>query len=200
MTVMKYVPMRNPVGNVSYWLPPNEEIIPSMGCTSTGRVATFHQLPKREWSCPNEYPQLAMHPMYKMHQWWNPGGMGSPNSAAITEQIRAMAPGIGASGWIGTILGVVGLTAGLGGLAYWLMKRQKNPSSVRQTILLTGLGSKARSTGEIYSRVKDSHPGVTPSEVARTLEKLAREGVVQQAARSGSSGTWKRSPAFLAGW
>ena len=55
---------------MSYWMPPNSEFLDSTGCVRTGRVETFHQLPRSEWSCPNEYPGLPLDPVYHRVQWW----------------------------------------------------------------------------------------------------------------------------------
>jgi len=85
---------------MSYWMPPNQGFLPSTGCHSTGRVETFFQLPQNEWSCPNEYPGLPLHPKYHNVEWWK----------------RPTLAGLGSLGAPGTLL-AVGVLAGA---AWWL--------------------------------------------------------------------------------
>ena len=55
---------------MSYWMAPNEEFLESTGCYRTGRVETFHMMPRSEWSCKNEYPGLPLDPVYNYVRWW----------------------------------------------------------------------------------------------------------------------------------
>lgn len=61
---------------VSRWLAPNLEFLAWTGCAPTGRVETFFQLPKSEWSCPDEYPSLPKHPEYNNYMWWSRPSLG----------------------------------------------------------------------------------------------------------------------------
>jgi hypothetical protein len=115
---------------VSRYLPPSQEFLPSTGCHRTGRVATFHQLPKSEWSCPNGYPTLPQSPEYFNYQWWK-YGLGTNEFSAALQERRAqnqMLIGSGPGGWgvaealSATAFGL-GVAAALGGLIYYLVKR-----------------------------------------------------------------------------
>jgi hypothetical protein len=80
---------------MSYWMAPNEEFLDSTGCVCTGRVETFHMMPRREWSCPNEYPGLPLHPVYHNVMWWrrptltsqprSSRGLGDAREAALSR-------------------------------------------------------------------------------------------------------------------
>lgn len=71
---------------MSYWMAPNEEFLDSTGCFCTGRVETFHMMPRREWNCPNEYPGLPLDPVYNYVRWWE--------RPTLTSQPRPV-PGLG---------------------------------------------------------------------------------------------------------
>jgi hypothetical protein len=122
---------------VSRYLPPGREFLPATGCRRTGRVVTFHQLPKSEWSCPNAYPTLPQHEGFNNYAWWKYGlsedEVVQPDLATIgrmrTEAVNLMLPPSPGRWTLPEYSGAsmigVGVITGIIGLTYYLLKRKK---------------------------------------------------------------------------